>query len=140
MKKLFMLFALVIGLSTISFSSNSYVVDDSKIESMFAQANECSVTCVSDIASIVTPVNVKLDDRTTALISMVVLWFLGGLGIHRYVLGTKASMWAIYCFTLGGIFGIVPLVDFFVLLFKGVIKGDISDLKDNEKFMMWSGK
>jgi hypothetical protein len=52
-------------------------------------------------------------------------------------LGTKGSMWAIYTFTCGGIFGVVPLVDFFVLIADGIVKENISKYENNESFFMW---
>ena len=79
------------------------------------------------------------DDTTTkVLISWIVCWVIGGFGIHRYVLGTKPSMWAIYTFTVCGIFGIVPFVDFWVLLIDGLILQNGDKYIDNEKFFMWT--
>jgi hypothetical protein len=43
-----------------------------------------------------------------------------------------------YIFTCFGIFGIVPLVDWIVLLI-GLVNDDISKYEDNDKFFMWAG-
>ncbi|HQB78543.1 MAG TPA: NINE protein [Tenuifilaceae bacterium] len=63
---------------------------------------------------------------------------VGGFGIHRHYLGTKGSMWAIYFFTCGGIFGIVPMVDWIVILVDGILNKNIDKYTNNEKFFMWA--
>ena len=62
-------------------------------------------------------------------------FFLGGLGIHRLYLGTATMIWIGYILTCGGIFGVVPFVDFIVLI---IHNDDISEFVDNPKFFMWS--
>jgi len=78
-------------------------------------------------------------EESTALIAWILCWVVGGFGIHRHYLGTKSSMWAIYTFTCFGIFGIVPFVDFWVLLIDGVVNENIVKYQDNENFFMWGG-
>jgi TM2 domain-containing membrane protein YozV len=72
-----------------------------------------------------------------ALISWIICWVVGEFGVHRHYLGTKPTMWAIYTFTVCGIFGIVPFVDWWVLLIDGIINDNISPYQNNEKFFMW---
>lgn len=52
------------------------------------------------------------------VMALVLCFFLGTLGIHRVVTGTPISiLW--YLLTFGGIFGIVPLIDFIMMLVDG---------------------
>lgn len=57
------------------------------------------------------------DDKM--LISALLCFFLGGLGIHRVFLGSGGIMILWYILTFGGIFGILPLVEFVRLLISG---------------------
>jgi len=57
----------------------------------------------------------------------------GITGIHRVYLGTKAYIPVVYVGTLGGCLGILPLVDFVVLL----IDKDITPYENNGKVFMW---
>lgn len=59
--------------------------------------------------------------------------FVGMLGGHRLYLGTKPWIPALYLFTFGGGFLLLPLIDFFVLLFAK----DIQPYLDNPNFFMW---
>jgi hypothetical protein len=70
----------------------------------------------------------------SAVAAILLNFFLGGLGIHRFYLGTKVLTGIGYILTCGGIFGVVPLVDFIVLI---VHASDISEYEDNPKFFMW---
>jgi len=45
-------------------------------------------------------------------------------------------MWALYTFTCGGIFGIIPLVDWIMLLI-GIIENNIGSYENNTNFIMW---
>ena len=70
-------------------------------------------------------------------VAFALSWVLGGIGVHRVYLGGKGSLILIYFITCGGIFGIVPLIDWIVLL-VGAIKGDISQFVNNDAFFMWN--
>ncbi len=59
--------------------------------------------------------------------------FLGPIGGHRAFMGTKVAVPLVYTLTLGGGLGLLPLVDFFVILFSK----DHSKYLDNPKVMMW---
>ena len=47
-------------------------------------------------------------------------------------------MWALYTFTLGGIFGVVPLVDFIVEIVETVDSGSLAKYENNGSFFMWA--
>lgn len=142
MKKLVSLLSFVLLFSTLSFASASdYRVSDNEIDALFSAATEVSMFSVMDqntqaLPDLALP-TIETDDSTDAVIAWVICWVVGGFGIHRHYLGTKPSMWAIYTFTCGGIFGIVPFVDFWVLLINGIINKDLGKYRDNENFFMW---
>ena len=54
------------------------------------------------------------------VVAAVLDFFLGGIGIHRMYLGSSNLMWLYYGITCCGIFGVVPLIDFIVLIVDGV--------------------
>ncbi len=58
---------------------------------------------------------------------------LGPIGGHRVLLGTKTIVPVLYAVTLGGGLGLVPLIDFFVCLFKK----DLSHYQGDGRFLMW---
>jgi TM2 domain-containing membrane protein YozV len=65
---------------------------------------------------------VKLYDRLankadgSVAAAIILCFFFGGLGIHRVVMGGKGTLILLYFITCGGIFGILPLIDFIRLI------------------------
>jgi len=57
----------------------------------------------------------------------------GMVGLHRIYLGTSPYVPVVYIATLGGLFGILPFIDFCVLL----LDTDIDKYKSNQKVFMW---
>lgn len=70
-----------------------------------------------------------------AVVAILLDFFLGEFGVHRFYLGTEVLTGVGYILTCGGIFGIVPLVDFIVLI---VNYNDISKYVNNPRFFMWA--
>jgi TM2 domain-containing membrane protein YozV len=58
---------------------------------------------------------------------------VGFLGVHRIFLGTKPYIPVLYAGTLGGCLGIIPLTDFWVIVFSK----DFELYLNNPKFFMW---
>jgi TM2 domain-containing membrane protein YozV len=143
MKKL--LFLSLISFSsvcTFAASGSQYVIDDQKVEQLFANGVDASLSALSDNNTLLSA-NGQFDFSNAAkfrasdksFVAAVLLnFFLGGLGIHRLYMGTATMTWIGYILTCGGIFGIVPLVDFIVLI---IHNDDISPFVDNTKFFMW---
>lgn len=131
MKKL-LAFALLITAGFASqAASSSYFVDDSKIETVL----ESSETITISTADLQFDQSVlKTNAGDDQIIAVILDFFLGGLAIHRVYLGGRPGLVLIYFFTCGGIFGIVPLVDFFVMLL-----GDFDAYIGNDKFIVWAG-
>ncbi|MCX6295230.1 MAG: hypothetical protein NTX97_04025 [Bacteroidetes bacterium] len=58
---------------------------------------------------------------------------LGFIGAHRVLLGTKPWVPIVYVATFGGCFGVLPLIDFFVIAFSK----DIEKYENNPHIFMW---
>lgn len=57
----------------------------------------------------------------------------GFMGAHRVMLGTKPWVPFVYAVTFGGCFGLLPMIDFFVILFSK----DIEQFENNPNIFMW---
>jgi hypothetical protein len=57
----------------------------------------------------------------------------GMVGLHRIYLGTKPYVPVAYIATLGGVFGILPLIDFCTILFHK----DFDHYQNNGQVFMW---
>jgi len=139
MKKLILLVVLFVAVLTVKqANASAYSVNEQAVDQLFASAVETSMismntTELSSVASNVsTSVMAKEKD---AVVAIVLDFFLGGLGIHRFYLGTETLTGLGYILTCGGIFGIVPLVDLVVLI---IDNEDISAYVNNPKFFMWN--
>lgn len=62
----------------------------------------------------------------------------GIVGLHRIYLGTKPYVPIVYIVTVGGVFGILPLIDFFILLRS--TPEQLEQYKNNARVFMWMGK
>lgn len=74
--------------------------------------------------------------RRKKIISLILSFPLpfGILGLHRIYLGSKPYVPLVYIATIGGGFGIVPFIDFIVLL----LEKDISKYINNPNVIMWA--
>ncbi|MGM0376647.1 MAG: TM2 domain-containing protein [Bacteroidota bacterium] len=139
MKKFIFTLTLVLGLAAFSgqATATSYTIDDNAVEDLFASATETSFNTLSNVfefdASPASAVAPSVDGKDP-LVAVLLDFFLGGLGIHRFYLGTKTMTGIGYILTCGGIFGLVPFIDLIVL---AVNWDDISPYVDNPKFFMW---
>jgi TM2 domain-containing membrane protein YozV len=142
MKKiLFISLVCLCSASAFAASSNEYVIDDQKVEQLFTGSVDVSLTALS-ANNLVSAAGLNFTDAArfrasdkNFVAAILLNFFLGGLGIHRLYLGTATMTWIGYILTCGGIFGVVPFVDFIVLI---IHNDDISEFVDNPKFFMWS--
>jgi hypothetical protein len=74
----------------------------------------------------------RLNKKITAAVLAFPFPF-GIVGLHRIYLGTKPYVPVAYIASLGGGFGILPLIDFFVI----TLSKDITPYRDNGKVFMW---
>jgi len=131
------IFLLMAIISVNKVNASSYTINEQAIDQLFENATETAMISVNanELSSL--PSNVSsmaVSNDKDAVIAIVLDFFLGGLGIHRFYLGTETLTGLGYIFTCGGIFGIVPLIDFIVLI---IDNKDISPYIDNPKFFMW---
>lgn len=131
MKKFFAAIVALLAFAAVASATN-YSVDEASIDALFTEA-------VLEAPSMsIAPINVAVggDPAITNVVALVVDWIgLGGLGIHRLILGTKPINCLWYFLTLGGIFGVIPLIDG-VMLIIDLVQGSASYL-DNPAFIMW---
>lgn len=133
---LLIFFAALLTFSFSNANAGNYQIDDKALDQIFAGAQ---IVNLSDLSSNLLPL--AADANPTAvtgakdpLVAILLDLFVGGLGIHRFYLGTEPLTGIAYFLTCGGIFGIVPLVDLVVLVMN---YDDISPYVDNPKFFMW---
>jgi TM2 domain-containing membrane protein YozV len=98
--------------------------------------------------STLTPLSFEVDSNSQLLVlnsslkekDPIIAWLIsfpgGMLGLHRAYLGTSTQTIILYIITAGGVFGIVPTLDW-ILLLKGIQNGDISKFINNRRFIMW---
>ena len=136
MKKI-ILFSLVFALTALcsyNLKASGYVANDNRIDALFASAPEISNVSLKDLSMTGYSTITLAGSNKDAVVAIVLDFFLGGLGVHRFYLGTEVMTGIGYILTCGGIFGIVPLVDFVVLI---IDNKDISKYVNNPKFFMW---
>jgi TM2 domain-containing membrane protein YozV len=140
MKKIFTLIAVIASMLAITTSAkaDAYTIDDNAVEAAFQASISAPISM--DVINAAIPSGVsneaKVSGSSNAVVAFVLCLFLGSLGIHRFYLGTATMTGIGYILTCGGIFGIVPFIDWIVLL-VGAIQGDVSKYEDNTKFFMW---
>ena len=145
MKKLLFVFVTMFICSFMSFAEdNQYLIDNDAIENVFSQATEISLQDInlftqenmSLMSGVKGGVSMARSSSVNPWVAFAICTIIGDFGIHRHYLGTSKAMWAYYTFTCCGIFGIVPFVDWIVLL-VGALQDDIKGYEDNENFFMW---
>ncbi|MBS1652162.1 MAG: TM2 domain-containing protein [Bacteroidetes bacterium] len=57
----------------------------------------------------------------------------GIVGLHRIYLGTAPHVPVVYVATIGGVFGILPFIDFCIL----ILDKDVTRYNNNDKVFMW---
>lgn len=139
MKKFFVAIVAVLAFA-VAANANNYTVDDSAIDALVENAIDVTPMLATTVASLPAALpassGAKVSVDNKAIGAWLLCTFLGGFGVHRHYLGTRPAMWAIYTFTIGGIFGIVPFVDW-VMLLVGIVEDDITKYVGNTKFIMW---
>jgi hypothetical protein len=141
MKKISLIAVFLLLSVALTFAGNNYKLNDEKIDQLFSTATEISIAGLAPMSG--SAMNIEgiasvKDVNNKILMAWIVDMLVGEFGIHRYVLGTKSSMWAIYTFTVCGIFGIVPFIDWVVLLVNGIIQNQGDKYLNNNKFFMWA--
>ncbi len=138
MKKLLFLVAFICTMFTFStVEASNYQVNDAKIDVLFEKASTTIMMNLNEMSSDMMTSSTTLNSSVKSKSPMAAIlldFFLGALGVHRFYLGTKVMTGVGYILTCGGVFGLIPLVDLIVL---AVNYDDISQFVDNPKFFMW---
>jgi TM2 domain-containing membrane protein YozV len=74
----------------------------------------------------------KLNKKITSAVLAFPFPF-GIVGLHRIYLGTKPHVPVVYIASLGGVFGVLPFIDFCAIIFDK----DFDSYRDNGKVLMW---
>ena len=140
MKKFLIAIVALFAITTVA-SAASYKIDDAAVD--YAIENAVAVTpfdFLSETPSALPagmPASASISAGKSPVGAILLTFFLGGFGIHRHYMGTRTWMWAIYTFTFGGIFGIVPFVDLIVEIVATVEDDSIARYCGNTSFFMW---
>ena len=125
----------------IGASAMNYTIDDSAIDALVENSVEASTLTLDVELPAATPAPAAASLASASpdpIVATLLTFFLGGFGIHRHYLGTRRGMWAIYTFTCGGIFGIVPTVDFIIELVYLIENRSFAQFVGNTRFFMWA--
>lgn len=139
MKKLFFALVAILAIS-VSANAANYTINDEEIDALIEAAAEVApvtAVAVSNAMAASGSTFVSSSDGD-AVVAIILNIFLGWAGIHRHYLGTRPWMWAIYLVTFGGIFGVVPFVDFVVQILDLVEGRGSGRLAGNTKFIAWA--
>lgn len=137
MKKLLVVLVAVFAFAATA-SAASYKLDDAAIDQVIENATEISTADMMADMSATAMVGTQMRSGNNPVVAILLDFFLGGLGIHRHYMGTRPFMWAIYLVTFGGIFGVVPFVDFIVMVVSLVEDGGVDQWCGNTSFFMWA--
>lgn len=97
-------------------------------DTIYLQVDEVAVD------SIVKKISSKEQNKKKLISAFFAFPFpLGFMGAHRVMLGTKPWVPVVYVATFGGCFGVLPLIDFFVITFSK----DIEQYENNPNIFMW---
>lgn len=114
----------------VSISYSQYQLIQSELESQLdAELNQFT-QLVSDSSPLIPNLEEVKHKKLKAILLGVAL---GHFGVHRIYLGTKPNVPIAYSLTLGGGFGLIPLVDVIAL----IATKDISQYENNSQFIMW---
>jgi TM2 domain-containing membrane protein YozV len=115
----------------VSISYSQYqLIQSELVLQLDAELNQ--LTRFASDASPLTP-NLEEEVKYKKLKAILLGVALGHFGVHRIYLGTKPNVPIAYSLTLGGGFGLIPLVDVIAL----IATKDISKYENNDQFIMW---
>lgn len=135
MKKLLSIFLFLLSLNSFSEKKEIWLLDSTGtvLEKQIIETNKLQP--VDDAPNpLFKFIRKKQKDKRRLTAAMLAFPFpFGIVGLHRIFLGTKPYVPVAYIASLGGIFGIMPLIDFFVILFDK----DFEQYLNNPKVLMW---
>jgi len=132
-KTLLLVLVCMLGFAYNSKASSMYTVDDNAIETVLSLAKPAAIQLSDATGSFLNPSAPAASDKNV-WIAVILDVVIGGLGVHRVYLGSTPAMIFYYIITGCGIFGLVPTIDFIVLLINNQ---DISKYVGSNKYFMW---
>jgi TM2 domain-containing membrane protein YozV len=128
------LFLALMIVSNYKVRASAYTADDNLIDQMLTAAPEAVHPILANLSMAPFSGTAIASSDKDPVVAIVLSFFLGWIGVHRFYLGTEVLTGIGYILTCGGL-GIVNLVDFIVLI---VDNKDISKYVNNPKFFMWA--
>ncbi|HKM94916.1 MAG TPA: TM2 domain-containing protein [Prolixibacteraceae bacterium] len=138
MRKIVLLLFVVLALMVSQQAKASvYHVDEISVDQLFDNAVETSMLDFNAVAlnTVAGNADKNVVSGKDPMIALVLNFFLGSFGAHRFYMGTEVLTGIGYILTCGGL-GIVNLIDFIVLI---IHYDDISPFVNNPAFFMWKG-
>ena len=134
MKKLLLAFTAIMLSATVTFA-NSYTANDNAIDGLFDDAIEMNYDNLNAAAAFnMSNMDITEAQAKSEWAAVVICWFLGGLGVHRWYLGSSMGTYIGYCF-LGWCLG---WIDFWIIAINGIIKGNgVGQYENNDSLFMW---
>lgn len=139
----FNLLLIVVVLMLLGHNAKALQVAPTQLHTLAATDSSLSeISCLALNATAQQPKLIKiigaLQQATTEnkkITAAVLTLTLGMLGVHRIYLGTAPYIPAVYLFTFGGGFFILPVIDLVMILSSK----DLSKFENNPKLLMWAG-
>ncbi len=112
-----------------------YDTDNQIVDSTFVEYSESQSLSDNDITNPILKLFRKKQKNNQRIIAAALAFPFpfGIVGLHRIYLGTKPHVPVVYIGTFGGVFGLLPLVDFCALAFDK----DFEHYQQNGQVFMW---
>jgi TM2 domain-containing membrane protein YozV len=126
----------IVFLLTVFISVPGFAQSDSIGKSIYytpVSIND-SVIILREISEHSLSVTDKTKKERVRLTAAILCITLGPFGVHRLYLGTSTSVPVFYTITLGGGFGLLPVIDLFLIVFSK----DLEKFKNNPHVFMWT--
>jgi TM2 domain-containing membrane protein YozV len=144
MKKTLILLSvlLLIGVSMNTQAAN-YRIDQTRVDQMMTTAQSIDAFTIFNLPDMAgMPDNTKLTAEKDPMIAMILAVFLGGIGAHRYYLGTEFKICIFYTLLslLLGVGILLGYIDAIMLLMAGLNKSDMKGYINNPHLIMWKNQ
>ena len=131
--RLLLILIFFLGGETLSFAKNNVIIEI-KLPGDTIKIDSTKIILLTDSLSENSSVSENDKKRVIAALLAFPVPF-GFLGLHRIYLGTDPWVPVVYIVTFGGGFGLVPLIDFFEIVFSS--DEEFKSYEHNSKIFMW---
>lgn len=137
MKKTFIALTLLIYCGSAGAKESVSRAGDTLLCDTINSSGSCKqINCCSQIPADTNSVTLKHENKKFVAALLAFPLPFGILGLHRIYLGTKPYVPFVYIGTVGGCFGILPILDFITILRSS--KQEIKTFEGNPKVFMWA--